>query len=130
MGNRDHYLWDRAHLGHIIVQQQQAAEAREIFLQTSEEFLKTGNIVGVCYSLEGIAALFVKTDRSVVAARLIGFADATREKINDLRPRLEQEAVDKIIVACIAEIGKVDFSDAYHEGKAMTLDEAVAYALG
>jgi hypothetical protein len=39
-------------------------------------------------------------------------------------------AVDKIVAACVTEMGEVDFSNAYHEGKAMTLDEAVAYILG
>jgi predicted ATPase/DNA-binding XRE family transcriptional regulator len=129
LGNRNHYLWNRAHLGHIIVQQGQAAEAREIFLQTSEEFLKYGNIDGVCYSLEGMAGTYVLTDQPAVAGRLIGWADATREKIKDTRPRLEQADVDKIISACLAKMGEVAFSDAYDEGRKMTLDEAIAYTL-
>ncbi|HKG53001.1 MAG TPA: hypothetical protein VKB04_01975, partial [Anaerolineales bacterium] len=63
------------------------------------------------------------------AARLIGWADATRKQINDTRPRLEQTAVDKIIAACITKMGEVVFSDAYDKGQKMYLDEAVAYAL-
>jgi hypothetical protein len=76
-----------------------------------------------------MAALFVETDKSAVAARLIGWADAIREKINDLRPLLEQQAVDKIIAACVAEMGEAAFSDAYEEGQRMTMDEAVSYSL-
>jgi tetratricopeptide (TPR) repeat protein len=125
LGNRNHYLWDRAHLGHIIIQQGQSIEAREIVVETAQEFLKDGNIDGVCYSLEGMAGLFVATDRSAVAAQLIGWADVTREKIRDTRPRLEQTYVDKIIAACVARMGEVAFSDAYKEGKKMSLDEAV-----
>ena len=41
----------------------------------------------------------------------------------------EQADVDKIIAACIAELGEVAFSDAYDEGQKMSLEEAVAYAL-
>jgi tetratricopeptide (TPR) repeat protein len=129
LGNRNHYLWDRAQLGHVLVQQGPSPEARKIFIETAQEFLKDGNIVGVCYSLEGMAALFVETDKSAVAARLIGWADAIREKINDLRPLLEQQAVDKIIAACVAEMGEAAFSDAYEEGQRMTMDEAVSYSL-
>ena len=130
LGNRNHYLWNRAQLGHIIVRQGQSLETREIFVETAQEFLKHGNIVGVCYSLEGMAGLYVAANKPAVAARLIGWADATRKQINDMRPRLEQTDVDKIIAACVAEMSEVAYSDAYHEGKAMTLNEAVAYSLG
>ena len=43
---------------------------------------------------------------------------------------LEQADVDKIISACVAAMGEVKFSEAYEEGGKMSLDEAVAYALG
>ena len=77
-----------------------------------------------------MAGLYVATYEPAVAARLIGWEDATRKQINDMRPRLEQTDVDKIIAACVAEMGEVAFSDTYHEGKAMTLNKAVAYSLG
>ena len=37
--------------------------------------------------------------------------------------------MDKIIATCLAKMGEVAFSDAYEEGKKMTLDEAVKFAL-
>jgi hypothetical protein len=37
--------------------------------------------------------------------------------------------VDKIIAACLAKMGEVAFSDAYDEGKKMSLEEAVELAL-
>jgi non-specific serine/threonine protein kinase len=123
------YLWDRAYLGHLLTKYGQTIQARENFFETVQEFLRAENIIGVVYSLEGMAGLFVATDRSAVAARLIGWADATRKKISDTRPRLEQAEVDKIIAAGLAKIGEVAFSDAYEEGQKMTLDEAVALAL-
>jgi len=38
--------------------------------------------------------------------------------------------VDKIIAACLAKMGEAEFSDAYDDGKKMTMDEAVELALG
>jgi hypothetical protein len=64
------------------------------------------------------------------AARLIGWADATRERILNPRPFLEQANVDKIIAACLTRLGEVVFSDEYDKGKKMALDEAVVYAVG
>jgi tetratricopeptide (TPR) repeat protein len=129
LGHRNNYLWDSTQLGHLIVQQGQATEAREIFLETAQEFLKDSNIIGVCYSLEGMAGLYAATNQVARAARLIGWADATREQIKDRRPPLEQAAVDKIVAACVAEMGQAAFSDAYQEGRDLSLDEAVAYSL-
>jgi predicted ATPase/DNA-binding XRE family transcriptional regulator len=128
-GNRNNYLWYRAVLGHLTVHHGQIDKAREILFETTQEFLKDGNIVGVYFSLEGMAGLHVATNKPAIAARLIGWADATREKIKDTRPRLEQADVDKIIAACLAKMGEASFAVAYEEGKEMTLDEAVAYAL-
>ena len=47
--------------------------------------------------------------------------DATRKEIHDTRPRLEQADVAKVIEACLTKMGEVAFSDAYDEGKKMTL---------
>ncbi len=100
LGHRNNYLWDSTHLGHLIVQHGQVAEAREIFFETTQEFLKDENLIGVCYSLEGMAGLYVATNKPAVTARLIGWADAMRGKISDPRPLLEQVDVDKIIGLC------------------------------
>ena len=53
-----------------------------------------------------------------------------REKTQDARPNTEQADVDKLIAACLAKMGEVAFSDAYDQGQAMTLDEAVRFAVG
>jgi len=129
LGHRMNYLWERALLGHLIVQQGDIAEARVVLIDTIQEFIKDKNEIGIVYSSEGMAGLYVATTRHEDAAKLIGWADATREKIRDKRPPSEQADVDKVIAVCIATMGEVAFSDAYEEGKKMTLNEAVALAL-
>ena len=84
---------------------------------------------GFVYAIEGVASLYVNQPRPERAARLFAWVDATREGIDNMRPKLEQAEVDKIIAACLANMGEVAFSDAYDEGQKMTLDEAVALAL-
>jgi hypothetical protein len=76
-----------------------------------------------------MASLYIALGKLEVGAQLIGWADATRIKISDTRPLLEQADLDKIIAACLASMGEVAFSDAYDEGKKMTVDEAVEFAL-
>jgi predicted ATPase/DNA-binding XRE family transcriptional regulator len=129
LGDRISYLWDRTHLGHVILQEGKILEAQDIFLETAEEFFKDRSEDGVVYALEGMACLYCTTDKPILAVRLIGWANATREKIGETRPLLEQADVDKIIATCTAKMGDVVFIDTYDEGKNMSLDEAVSLAL-
>lgn len=129
-GNRMLYLWSRTHWGYFVLRQGDITQARDILTESMREFSTEKIEQGVVFALEGMASLFVVVGKPENAARLIGWSDAMREKINDRRPLFEQADVDKIIAACLAKMGEVAFSDAYDEGQNMSLDEAVAYTLG
>ncbi len=129
VGNRMQYLWSRAYLGYIKLGQGDIAEARAIFSETIHDFQSDDIEIGIIYILEGMASLSVAVGDTQKAARLIGLADETREKINDLRPPIEQADMDKTIKACLAKLGEGAFSDEYEKGKKMSLEEAVALAL-
>jgi tetratricopeptide (TPR) repeat protein len=129
LGSRQDYLWSRIRLGYVALREGNVKEASHIFAECAQEFKKDRNIIGVVFTLEGLAGLFSEVDSFIRAARLLGWADSTREKISDRRPLLEQADVDKIIATCLAKLGKVAFSDAYKEGRKMSLDEAVRLAL-
>jgi len=128
-GNRWDYLWAKVRSGHLALREGNIREAREVLAETVLEFQKNKQKSGVVFTLEGMAGVFAATGAPKNAARWIGWADATRKEIKDLRPLLEQRDVDKVIAACISKMGEVAFADAYDEGQAMTLDEAVALAL-
>jgi len=72
--------------------------------------------------------MHVAVGKHAYGAQLIGWADGIRLKLNDPRPNIEQADVDKIIAACLAKMGEVAFSDAYDEGRDMSLDQAYAFA--
>ncbi len=93
------------------------------------QFQKEENVIGVVYTIEGIISLHLNQGRPEHATRLVAWADAIRDKIGNHRPHIEQVDVDKVITTCLAEMGESAFSDACDEGKKMSLDEAVAYAL-
>ena len=128
-GNRKDYLWARVHLGYVALRERNFTEAYHIFAETAHNFQNDHNIEGVIFTLEGMAGLYVATDKLVIAARLIGWADALHEQIKDTRPLLEQADVNKIIESCLTKMGEVAFSDAYDEGQKMSMDQAVALAL-
>jgi hypothetical protein len=129
IGERMGYLWSRSAFGYCTLWQGDIVAARHIFSETAQEFFKAKVEIGVVYNLEGMAGLYIAIGKPELAAHLIGWADATRERIKDTRPPLERPDVDKIIAACLNNIGEVAFSEAYEKGQKMSLDEAVAFTL-
>ncbi len=123
-------LWCQTFLGYLALYEGKIAEAYDVFAKTSQNFHKGQIIIGVVFSLEGTAKLFTLLDKHHIAAQLIGCADAIRKRIGDARPHFEQTDVGKTIAACLEKMGEIAFLDAYDEGQKMSLDEAVAYALG
>jgi tetratricopeptide (TPR) repeat protein len=128
-GNRMSYLWVRVRLGYAALRSGRLEEARSIFMETAYDFHEDGFTVGTVFTLEGIASLYVMVGKAELAARLIGYADAMREKIKDPRMPLEQADVDQTIAACLVKMGEARFSDVYDEGQTMTPEEAVTLAL-
>jgi non-specific serine/threonine protein kinase len=129
IGERMGYLWVRSVLGYCTLSQGDIDVARHIFSETAQEFFKDKIEIGVIFNLEGMAGLYIAIGKPEMAAHLIGWADATRERIIDPRPPLEQPDVDKIIATCLAKMGEVAFSEAYEAGRQMSLEDAVEYAL-
>ena len=128
-GNRMSYLWAQVRLGHVLLRSGNWTEAHQLLTETAQNFGKDRYSIGAVFALEGMAELFAAVGKPEYAARLIGWADLIREKVRDTRPAIEQANVDKIIAACMAKMGESSFSDAYDQGQAMTLDEAVRFAL-
>ena len=129
LGNQIQCLWITVRFGYIAMAKGNGSEARDIFVSSAKAFQTNNDYFGVIFSLEGIAGFFVLVGSPKIAARLVGWADAMRAEANELRPRVEQKDVDKIISACIASLGEAAYRDEYHTGRLMTLDEAVELAL-
>jgi non-specific serine/threonine protein kinase len=121
--------WAHSRLGCVALRERNLTEAHQIFDETVRNFHKNGNKIGLASTLEGIASLDVLIGKPECATHLIGWADATREQIGVMRWQVEQDDMDRDIAAIIAKIGNTAFEETYDKGRAMTLDEAVAYAL-
>ena len=129
IGNRLDYLWAKCRLGYAELLLGNITAARQNFAESAQNFQKDGNKIGVVFTLEGMSSLCVTIGKVDVAAQLIGWADTTRQKIKDTRPKLEQADVDKVISACISKMGDQTFLEASDRGRHMSLDEAVDLAL-
>lgn len=129
LGDIASYLWSTARLGHVLMQQGKTAEAQTALFEVTREFHRDRTEIGVVFSLEGMAGVYAKTNKTVLAAQLIGWADAIRKRMKDVRAPLEQADVDKTIASCLATMGESAFADAYEDGEKMSMDDIVAFAL-
>jgi tetratricopeptide (TPR) repeat protein len=118
--------WPRVRMGHTFLRQGNIVQAREMFEICLQQFQE---LIGKVYTIEGLAALHMMQGDPTLAVHLFSWADAIREKIGDHRPPVEQVGFDKDLTVCLAKMGVIAFSDAYEEGKKMSLEEAIAYAL-
>ena len=128
-GNTMSQLWAEVRLAHVALRAGNLTEAHQLFRKTAQGFGRDHYLVGTIFALEGMAGVAVAVGKHKRAARLIGWADAERQRLKDPRPDFEQADVDKLMAACLAKMGKVAFSEAYEEGQAMTMNETLAYAL-
>lgn len=91
---------------------------------------EVGDRTNVAYYLEGLAELAASGDALERAARLGGAAEATREGIEVIAyPHASDRTSFEWQPAARAKLGERAWEDAWRQGRAMTTEQAVGYAL-
>jgi len=129
-GNRMRVLWSYAWLGFVALREGSMAEAQQILFEIIQNFHADQNRSGLAFALDRMASLYVVINNPELAARLIGWSDATRAEIGDPRPSIEQADLEPDIAAIKGKIGAAAYETAYTAGQALTLNDAVALASG
>ena len=70
-----------------------------------------------------------ETGNHLVAARLFGASDAARQRMGMVRFKIFDEGDQAAIAAVREALGENDFDAAWAEGAALSIEEAIAYAL-
>jgi DNA-binding NarL/FixJ family response regulator len=83
----------------------------------------------VAYSLQVLAALAAARGQPVRSARLLGAEDALRETIGVSHSPEEVRQYEPYIAAARAQMDEPAWEEAWAEGRAMTTEQAVRYAL-
>jgi predicted ATPase len=120
--------WSRAKIGYAFLRQGKVAQAVEVFRLSIQHFQKANNVIGLVYTTEGLASLHVNQRQFERAGRLFAWADATREKIGDPRPVMEQAEVERDLAVIHTNLDDMTFENLYKTGRSMTIDEALALA--
>jgi predicted ATPase/class 3 adenylate cyclase len=121
--------WARVNMAYTRLRQGNLAEAIDIFELCIQHFQKANTVIGLVYTLEGLASLYVIQDQPERAAQLFAWADGIREKIDDRRPPLEQASVDKDLEVIHSRVNDAEFAKLSAEGRGMTTEQAIAFGL-
>jgi len=121
--------------GHSLQARGMAEQAASLYEQSLHlaQSLESLWLAGLC--LVGFASLSALSDHdrsgSAVerAARLLGAAEAFVEKGGELMSHAHRVQYDRQVVAARAQLDERSFALAWAEGQAMTLEQAIAYAL-
>lgn len=81
-------------------------------------------------SLEHFALIAAATNEPTRAARLFGAAAAQRAELGATLPPNDRQINDRYIAKATAQLGDKFFSKAWADGKLMSSEEAIAFALG
>lgn len=89
---------------------------------------KMGDKLGIAETLGGIASMCVTT-RPDAAARLFGASESIREAIAAPLPPIERDEYERDTTATRNALGQDAFANAWAEGCAMSIEQAIAFAL-
>jgi predicted ATPase len=106
-----------------------AEEAQILFEQALSLQLEADDRPGIAASLERIAEVSSQRGDDVSAACLHGAAAILREMVGVHPMQLVHHGSEEAIAAVAAALDPTVFADAWSRGRAMTVDEAVSYAL-
>ncbi|HEV2440543.1 MAG TPA: tetratricopeptide repeat protein [bacterium] len=124
-------VYNLRNLGHDTLQLGDYARAEGYFLEGLTLSVQAGYhqpwVTVEC--VEGMAQVAFEQGRHERAARLFGAANRLFEIIGHRRSTLDQSALDGRIASARRSLGEATFDKAWADGQAMTLEQAVQYAV-
>jgi len=146
LGNKRDIAISLGSLGSVAQAQGDYGAARGLFEESLTVKRELGNKGSIVQELEWFAAVAVAQGQPERAARLFGAAEALREAMGALLPSADRAGHDRSATAARTALGEAGearfgreadsaggrapgFATAWAEGRAMTLEQATAYAL-
>jgi tetratricopeptide (TPR) repeat protein len=122
-------FWAHVFLAYVLLRQGEPASARLEFMDSLNRSHNHGGASATIFVLEGLASQSVTEGCPERAAALFAWADEMRNTIGNPRPANEQASVDRDLAAIHTQLDEATLQAAQAAGRAMTLEEAVAFAL-
>jgi hypothetical protein len=118
----------RSEIGHVERRTGNLTQARLIYHETLRGWRQLGNRAAIGHQLECFGFLAIAEEEPQAAVRLFGAAEALRERIQALMTDYERVEYDQAILQVCAMLA-ADFNSLWAEGRSMTMEQAIEYAL-
>lgn len=115
--------------GNLAMAQADFVQAQRCFWQSLQIVHQLADPVEIANGLESLAGLAGAQADVTRATRLLGAAASLRQGIGAPLPASEQTRRDQLIADARSHLGETVYAIAYASGDAMTLDQAVVFAL-
>ncbi|HEY8743065.1 MAG TPA: tetratricopeptide repeat protein [Chloroflexota bacterium] len=116
-------------LGCVAQNQAHSKDAEALFRQSLQAWRELGNSRGAALCLTGLAGFAATEKQAARAARLFGAAEAIREASGAVLEPPDRVLYDRNVAATRVALGKQGSRTLWVEGRAMALEDAIAYAL-
>ena len=121
--------WAQHNLGIVTHLQHESVKAAEWFRASLVQFHSHDDRQGIAACLAGLAATRYTAGRTMQAVQLLGAAEALLETaVHALEP-IHRAEYDRTVAAVRAQLDEAAFAAAWAAGRALSLEQAIAYAL-
>jgi tetratricopeptide (TPR) repeat protein len=116
-------------LGHIARQSGDYTQAVETYKKTIVHWQEVGSRSAIAHQLECFALIAVVQDQPQRATRLFGAAQALRERIDSHMMDYERVEYDQTVERLHASLAGAEFDALWAEGRQLTMEQAIEFAL-
>jgi DNA-binding CsgD family transcriptional regulator len=129
LGDRRGTGLTKTSLGDAALNRGERDAAHSLYEEALRDLKDVGDKWWIALCLEGMAGLAVAREQSARAARLFGAAWALRGTIGAPRPPAFRSYHDRNLATARDRLGEAAFEEAFSEGRAMSAEQAIEYAL-
>ena len=119
----------RSELGHIARHTGDLQQASQLYSETILGWKDLGNRGAIAHELECFAFIAIAEEELQRALKLFGAAEALREKAQSPMTDYERIEYDQAVAQVLALLNPSDVNGLWADGRAMTMEQAIAYAL-
>jgi non-specific serine/threonine protein kinase len=129
LGDKVAMAYNSRYLGEIAVRQGNYTQAAAFCTEGLTLAIETRSNSETAGGIEGLAQLACAKGNYAQAGRLFGMAEKLRETLGFRHERNDRTHHDQGVASTRAVLGEVALAAAWAEGRAMTLEQAIEYAL-
>jgi len=128
LGNRLGTAMALYSLGIIASEYEEFAATHRLYEESLFLYQELGYKRGIACTLEALGALALTEDQAVRAAQLLSAAESLRNALGTHLSPFDQKQHDTLVEQARAALGEERFADAWSEGSALTVEQAIGYA--